>query len=64
VRELRKDVEEQARKSGRSDETTQFGIFVLQNKNKPKKGLLPEDIMKERYWAAEEIDDVWVCSLL
>jgi hypothetical protein len=60
VRELEKDVSEQARKSGRTQEPTQFGIFVLHNKNKPKKGKLPEELTRERYWAAEEIGDVWV----
>jgi len=60
VRELEKDVSEQARKSGRTDEKTQFGIFVLHNKNKPKKGKLPVELTKERYWAAEQIPDLWV----
>jgi uncharacterized protein len=63
LRELKKDVEEQARKSGRSDEKTQFGVFVLHNKNKQKKGVLPEDVVNGRYWAADQIDDVWVCDL-
>jgi uncharacterized protein len=61
VRELEKDVSEQVRKSGRTDEEkTQFGIFVLHNKDKQKKGTLPDDIVKERYWAAETIPDLWV----
>jgi len=35
---------------------------VLQNKNKPKKGQLPKDMMDEgRYLAAETVDDVWIC---
>jgi hypoxanthine phosphoribosyltransferase len=60
VRELQKDVEEQAKKTGRTDHNTQFGIFVLHNKAKPKKGTLPEELVKERYWAAETIPDFWV----
>lgn len=62
MRELEKDVLEQGKKSGRTAETdkTQFGIFVLHNKEKPKKGTLPEEITQERYWAAETIPDLWV----
>ena len=60
VRELEKDVQEQVKKSGRTNEKTQFGIFVLHNKQKTKKGELPEDLTKERYWAAETIPDLWV----
>jgi hypoxanthine phosphoribosyltransferase len=62
IRELEKDVSEQAKKSGRENEKTTFGIFVLHNKNKPKHGTLSDDIVKERYWAAETIPDVWVIS--
>jgi len=64
IRELEKDVSEQAKKSGRTNETTEFGIFVLHNKNKPKKGFLPEDLTRERYWAAEQIGDVWVPRII
>ena len=63
MRELEKDVSEQARKTGRTNEKTQFGIFVLHNKDKPKKGELPEELMKDRYWAAETIPDLWVYAL-
>jgi uncharacterized protein len=64
VRELEKDVSEQMKKSGRTQEKTQFGIFVLHNKDKPKKGHLPEELTKERYWAAETISDLWVFPAL
>jgi hypoxanthine phosphoribosyltransferase len=60
VRELEKDVAEQTQKSGRTGEKTQFGIFVFHNKNKEKKGKLPEEMTKNRYWAAETIPDLWV----
>ena len=60
MRELEKDVAEQARKTGRTNEKTRFGIFVLHNKDKPKKGRLPDEVVKERYWAAETIPDLWV----
>jgi uncharacterized protein len=60
VRELDKDVTEQARKAGRTNEKAEFGIFVLHNKNKEKKGILPDELMSNRYWAAEYIPDLWV----
>ena len=34
----------------------------MQNKDKPKKGHLPEDMMSEgRYLAASTVSDVWIC---
>ncbi|KAF2226225.1 hypoxanthine guanine phosphoribosyltransferase [Elsinoe ampelina] len=60
VKELQKDVEEATRKLGRSGEETKFSIFVLHNKDKPKKGHLPEEIEKERYAAAVTTGDVWI----
>jgi hypoxanthine phosphoribosyltransferase len=62
IKELEKDVAEQSKLNGRENEKTTFGIFVLHNKNKPKKGTLPEEIVQERYWAAEQIPDLWVRS--
>lgn len=61
VRELEKDVETARKESGRTDKTN-FYIFVLHNKKKPKKGRLPEDMEKEeRYLSAMETEDVWIC---
>ncbi|KAI4286016.1 MAG: hypothetical protein L6R35_004517 [Caloplaca aegaea] len=61
VRELQKDVETAAQKLG-SSEKTQFSIFVLHNKDKTKKGHLPQDMMdEERYLAARTVSDVWIC---
>lgn len=35
---------------------------VVQNKDKPKKGHLPKDMMDEgRYYAAVTTEDVWIC---
>ena len=60
VRELEKDVEAMAQKIGSLDRT-RFFIFVLHNKDKPKKGRLPEDMMQEgRYLAAQTVSDVWI----
>lgn len=34
----------------------------MQNKDKPKKGALPEEMMQQgRYLAAETVGDVWCC---
>ncbi|KAH0602213.1 uncharacterized protein H6S33_009912 [Morchella sextelata] len=61
VQELSKDVEAQAKKLG-STEKTNFYIFVLHNKDKPKRGALPKDMMDEgRYLAAETVGNVWCC---
>jgi uncharacterized protein len=61
VRELEKDVDT-ARQRSRRTEKAKFYVFVLHNKNKPKKGHLPEDMEKEgRYLAAKETGDVWIC---
>ncbi|KAL8939783.1 MAG: hypothetical protein Q9216_003170 [Gyalolechia sp. 2 TL-2023] len=61
VRELQKDVETAARSLG-SNEKTQFSIFVLHNKDKPKKGHLPQGMVDEgRYLAARTVSDVWIC---
>jgi len=62
VRELEKDVKEAAKRSGREGEKTRFSIFVLHNKDKPKKGCLPKEMMdKGRYLAAKTVGDVWIC---
>lgn len=61
VRELEKDVETARQLAGR-DEKTKFSIFVLHNKDKEKKGRLPEDMIDEnRYLAAVTVPDVWIC---
>jgi hypoxanthine phosphoribosyltransferase len=61
VRELEKDVET-ARKGAGREEKTNFSVFVLHNKDKEKKGILPEDMINEnRYVAAVTVPDVWIC---
>lgn len=58
--ELEKDVKEQAEKLGRTEKTT-FLIFVLHNKDKPKKADLPKEMMDEgRYIAARTVPDLWI----
>ncbi|KAI1089011.1 PRTase-like protein [Rostrohypoxylon terebratum] len=62
VKELEKDVEEARQKLGPNAEKTEFSIFVLHNKDKKKKGVLPSHMMEEsRYLAARTIGDEWIC---
>ncbi|KAA8576429.1 hypothetical protein MFRU_009g02900 [Monilinia fructicola] len=62
VKELEKDVELARQKLGGEGEKTVFSVFVLHNKNKEKKGTLPEDMLKDnRYLAARTVEDVWIC---
>ncbi|ODV59887.1 xanthine phosphoribosyltransferase [Ascoidea rubescens DSM 1968] len=59
--ELKKDVRNQAIKLGRSDEKTIFSVFVLHNKDKPKKEDLPKELMDSgRYLAARTVPDIWI----
>ncbi|KAF1831345.1 hypoxanthine guanine phosphoribosyltransferase [Decorospora gaudefroyi] len=60
VRELEKDVEAATKALGRMGEKTNFSIFVLHNKDKAKKGVLPQEILKGRYAAARTVGDVWI----
>ena len=61
IKELEKDVESARQKLG-VEGRTRFSIFVVHNKNKPKIGNLPQDMVDEaRYLAAKTVGDVWVC---
>lgn len=61
LEELEKEVEI-AKKQQNTDKETEFSVFVLYNKNKPKKKDLPDYIMKEgRYIVASNVDDSWLC---
>ncbi|KAK3316543.1 xanthine phosphoribosyltransferase-like protein [Apodospora peruviana] len=60
VKELEKDVELAREKFG--GEKAEFSIFVLHNKDKQKKGVLPHDMLENgRYHAARTVGDVWIC---
>ncbi|AMD20956.1 HEL325Wp [Eremothecium sinecaudum] len=62
VTELQKEVKEQQAKLNRMNEETIFSIFVLHNKDKPKRAELPASIMEPgRYMAAETVPDKWLC---
>lgn len=59
--ELQKDVARVQLELGRTSEKTTFLIFVLHNKNKPKRADLPEDMFTDgRYIAGRTVDDVWI----
>lgn len=60
VKELQKDVEAARQKMGGTQSKTEFSIFVLHNKDKPKKGLLPGDMLEKGYLAARTVSDVWI----
>jgi hypoxanthine phosphoribosyltransferase len=62
VKELEKDVELARQALGGDQPKTQFSIFVLHNKDKAKKGVLPDDMMAAgRYHAAVTTGDEWIC---
>lgn len=61
VKELQKDVEKARLQEGRT-EPTKFSIFVLHNKDKEKRGKLPEELINDnRYLAAVTVPDCWIC---
>ncbi|KAH7890747.1 phosphoribosyltransferase-like protein [Phlebopus sp. FC_14] len=60
VSELQKDVELEVQalpESEREANRTEFAVFVVHNKLKPKLGSLPSNIP---YFAGAEVDDVWL----
>lgn len=60
VSELKKDVLEQLKAKGVDPSSTKFGIFVLHDKEKPKRAGLPAEIMNGNYFAARSVPDVWI----
>ncbi|TQS35053.1 hypothetical protein Golomagni_04537 [Golovinomyces magnicellulatus] len=62
VKELTKDVETARQKLGDLGGSTVFSIFVLHNKQKKKKGVLPQELLEDgRYLAARTVPDLWIC---
>ncbi|KAI8379366.1 phosphoribosyltransferase-like protein [Radiomyces spectabilis] len=61
VEELLKDIEAEEIRHGmkKGESKTEMGVFVLHNKDKPKKRELPPKIM-EHYYAAVEMPDQWL----
>lgn len=68
VSELKRDVEEQCKaknadpnSTGNANpEDTKFSIFVLHDKEKPKRADLPKEIMDGYYHAARTVPDSWI----
>lgn len=62
VTELQKDLEKQCKEKGITVEEsgTEFGVFVLHNKLKPKRAELPANVFDNHYYAAREVPDVWI----
>lgn len=61
LEELEKEVDI-AKTTQNSDKETEFSIFVLYNKMKPKKKDLPDYIMNQgRYIVASDVEDSWLC---
>lgn len=59
--ELEKDVKDIQNKLGKTDEITRFSIFVLHNKDKPKKASLPQELFDDgRYICGEVLPDKWI----
>ncbi len=42
-----------------SDEPSEIAVAVLHNKNKEKRGIIPDKI--KLYFAGEELEDKWIC---
>ncbi|KAI5284296.1 hypoxanthine-guanine phosphoribosyltransferase [Ascosphaera aggregata] len=62
VRELQKDVELAQKQLNREGEKTTFSVFVLHNKDKLKKGNLPQEMLDSgNYCAAVTTGDHWIC---
>ncbi|KAH6606162.1 xanthine phosphoribosyltransferase 1 [Trichoderma cornu-damae] len=60
VKELEKDVELARQRLGPDAPKAEFSIFVLHNKDKPKKGQLPHEMFENRYLAAVTCGDAWI----
>lgn len=58
VRELKKDAAQQAKDAGVAD-TTEFGVFVVHNKNKPKREQL-DGLMDMRRYYAFDVGSEWI----
>ncbi|BFZ57890.1 hypoxanthine-guanine phosphoribosyltransferase [Savitreella phatthalungensis] len=63
VRELLKDATSQAEAVGQTlkESHTEFGVFVVHNKNKPKKAELDDLMDMSRYFVGKEVGGEWVC---
>lgn len=60
ISELKKDIAEQSAAKNADPNDTTFGIFVLHDKQKPKRAELPAEIMDGNYFAARTVPDSWI----
>lgn len=60
ISELKKDIAEQSAAKNADPNDTTFGIFVLHDKEKPKRAELPAEIMNGNYFAARTVPDSWI----
>lgn len=60
ISELKKDIAEQSAAKNADPNDTSFGIFVLHDKQKPKRAELPAEIMNGNYFAARTVPDSWI----
>lgn len=60
VSELQRDITKVEKELGR-EEKTDISVFVLHNKNKPKRADLPKEMFENgRYIVGQEVEDVWI----
>ncbi len=59
LRELQKDAKKQAEAANQTNDT-EFGIFVVHNKNKEKRANFDGLLDMSRYYAAETVRDEWI----
>ena len=63
VDELAKDIEQQRHAYEQNNETwiePKLGVFVVHNKLVPKRGQLPDELMKNAYFAGENVGNEWI----
>jgi len=60
ISELKKDIAEQSAAKNADPNDTTFGIFVLHDKEKPKRAELPAEILNCNYFAARTVPDSWI----
>lgn len=61
VNELQKEIKQQQLKLNKLDVETQLSVFVIHNKDKPKKAELPQEMLNNgSYMAAETVPDSWL----
>ncbi|UJR31561.1 hypothetical protein I4U23_019048 [Adineta vaga] len=60
VSELEKDIAKQRESSTQEWIEPKLGIFVVHNKSIPKRGKLPDNLMKDSYFVGEHVSGEWI----